>query len=77
MVARDVASQIYRQVVAKPGLTATELGLAVYGKDPVQHSINVGCQILVDRGLVERRGGISAADPFRYYPTGLARAEPT
>jgi hypothetical protein len=31
MVSRDVASQIFRHVASQPGLTAMELGLAVYG----------------------------------------------
>lgn len=50
-----------------PGRTEAELAEAIFGKHGYQQRVNGDCNLLVNRGLVERRGHGGHADPYRYF----------
>ena len=51
-----------------PGRTETELAQAIFGIDGYQQRVNSDCNLLLNRGLVERRGVGGAPGAYRYYP---------
>ena len=51
-----------------PGRTETELAQAIFGTDGYQQRVNSDCNLLVNRGLVERRGAGGPSDAYRYFP---------
>jgi hypothetical protein len=50
-----------------PGRTEAELAEAIYGDKAYQQRVNGDCRLLVDRGVVERRGTGGPGDPFKYF----------
>ena len=53
-----------------PGRTESELARAIFADKAYQQRVNQDCQLLLARGLVERRGSGRPADPYRYFPKG-------
>jgi predicted transcriptional regulator len=51
-----------------PGRTEMELAQAIHGDKAYQQRVNQDCNMLVNAGKVERRGGGGPGDPFRYWP---------
>ena len=51
-----------------PGRTETELAQAIFGRDGYRQRVNSDCNLLLNRGLVERRGAGGPSDAYRYYP---------
>lgn len=51
-----------------PGRTEAELAEAIFFKTGYQQRINGDCNLLLNRGQVERRGDGGPSDPYRYYP---------
>lgn len=51
-----------------PGRTETELAQAIFGRDGYQQRVNSDCNLLLNRGLVERRGEGGPSDAYRYFP---------
>ena len=54
-----------------PGRTEMELAAAIFGDNDkaYQQRVNQDCRMLVNKGVVERRGKGGPADPFKYFPT--------
>ncbi|MGF1619324.1 MAG: MarR family transcriptional regulator [Rhodomicrobiaceae bacterium] len=50
-----------------PGRTEAELAEAIFADRGYQQRVNQDCNLLVNRGLIERRGEGGANDPYRYY----------
>ena len=50
-----------------PGRTEAELAEAVFVDQAYQQRVNQDCRLLVDRGIVERRGDGGPSDPYKYY----------
>jgi hypothetical protein len=50
-----------------PGRTEIELARAIHGRGAYQQQVNQDCNMLVNSGKVERRGGGRINDPFRYF----------
>lgn len=66
---KDKLAELIR---ARPGLTATELSEELFGsKEGYQQRVNQDCNLLLDDGVVERRGEGGRSDPFRYFATGV------
>jgi hypothetical protein len=55
-------------ILRGPGRTERELAEAIHGAASYQQQVNQDCQLLAQRGKVERRGHGGSADPYRYYP---------
>lgn len=55
-----------------PGRTEAQLAEAIFGPDGYQQRVNQECHLLVNRGLVERRGTGGQSDPYRYFPISIA-----
>jgi hypothetical protein len=51
-----------------PGRTELELAKAIHGPTGYQQQVNQDCNMLVNSGKVERRGGGGVNDPYRYFP---------
>lgn len=51
-----------------PGRTETELAAAIFGPAGYQQRVNGDCNLLMNRGRVERRGEGGPSDPYRYFP---------
>jgi hypothetical protein len=51
-----------------PGRTQVELAKAIHGPSGYQQQVNQDLDLLVSRGLIERRGKGGAAEPYQYYP---------
>lgn len=49
-----------------PGRTETELAQAIFGRDGYQQRVNSDCIMLLNRGLVERRGEGGPSGAYRY-----------
>ena len=52
-----------------PGRTESQLAQAIFGRKAYQQRVNSDCQVLLSRGLVERRGEGGPSDPYRYFRT--------
>jgi hypothetical protein len=50
-----------------PGRTEAELAEAIFGDRAYQQRVNQDCVLLVNRGLIERRGKGGSSDPYRYF----------
>lgn len=50
-----------------PGRTEAELAEAIFGDQGYQQRVNGDCNLLVNRGAIERRGSGGPSDPYRYY----------
>lgn len=50
-----------------PGRTEFDLAEAIYADKAYQQRVNQDCRLLVDRGLIERRGSGGQSDPYRYF----------
>ncbi len=50
-----------------PGRTEAELAEAIFGNRGYQQRVNGDCNLLVSRGVIERRGSGGPADPYRSY----------
>ena len=55
-------------IVNGPGRTETELAQAIFGGDGYQQRVNSDCNLLLNRGLVERRGDGGPSDAHSYFP---------
>ena len=64
----NVRTRILEQIRKRPGMTELELAKFIYGPSAQQPQVNSHCRNLRDQGLVERRGGGGAEEPFMYYP---------
>ena len=51
-----------------PGRTEAQLAEAIFADKGYQQRVDEDCHVLVNRGVIERRGAGGPADPFRYYP---------
>ena len=52
-----------------PGRTERQLAEAIFGCKAYQQRVNSDCQVLLSRGLVERRREGGPSDPYVYFPT--------
>ena len=50
-----------------PGRTESELAQAKFGKDGYHQRVNSDCNLLLNRGLVERRREGGPSDAYRHY----------
>ena len=50
-----------------PGRTEAELAEAIFGKQGYQQRVNSDCNLLLNRGIVERQGAGGQLDPYRYF----------
>lgn len=64
----DISRKITELVKRRPGMTELEIARAIYGPSAVQQQVNQQCRALVRAGVMERRGGGGATDPFTYGP---------
>ena len=62
-----IGDDILKFVELRPGRTEAEIAAAVIGRKGYQQRVNGDCRLLVDRGLIERRGQGGPGDPYRYY----------
>ena len=51
-----------------PGRTEAQLAQAIFDSAGYQQRVNGNCLFLINRGLIERRGGGGKYDPYRYFP---------
>ena len=51
-----------------PGRTEAQLAEAIFGPSGYQQRVNQDCQLLVNRGEVERRGLGGPGQPYTYFP---------
>jgi hypothetical protein len=63
-----VAQQVLEAVRRRPGMTELEIAKGIFGPAAVQPQVNPHCRKLLERGLVERKGGGGPGDPYVYYP---------
>lgn len=54
-----------------PGRTEAQLAEAIFGSRAYQQRVNQDCQLLVNKGSVERRGQGGPSDPFKYFIKGV------
>lgn len=66
------ANKLKAIIQESPGLTERELAAALYGPGAEQQRVNPVCRILVNTGMVERRGLGGGNDPFRYFPVTVS-----
>ncbi len=62
--------QILALVRKKPGLTESDLALALFPEAPYQQRVNSACRWLVKEGRMQRSGLGGAGDPYRYRVRG-------
>ena len=62
-----IIDRLLRLIQKHPGKTEMELAKALFGPRTYQQRVNSDCHLLINRGLVERRGMGGLSDPFRYY----------
>ena len=66
-----IKNELTELIKARPGLTARELSEEMFGSEEgYQQRVNPNCKLLVDDGVVERRGKGGSPDPFRYFTVG-------
>lgn len=51
-----------------PGRTEAQLAEAIFADHAYQQRVNQDCVLLVNKGIVERRGDGGPSDPYKYYP---------
>jgi hypothetical protein len=59
-----IADIIIRELRRKPGLTAMEIAVNVFGRHPYKQRVNHACRGLIDAGRLKRRGKGGPGDPF-------------
>jgi hypothetical protein len=59
---------VERIIRERPGLTATQIARALYGRNGYAEQVNHGCLALARVGRIERRGRGGPGDPFTYHP---------
>lgn len=62
-----VGTRIKERIAERPGLTESELALAIFGMKGYQQRVNSTCRLLIARGEIERRGDGGQTDPFTYH----------
>lgn len=67
------AQVLEKLILNKPGQTEMQLATAIFHGEAYQQRVNEDCRLLINRGVVERRGEGGPADPFRYYPTSIKK----
>lgn len=68
-----IADVLLFLIEKRPGRTERELAQAIFGRNGYQQQVNGDCNLLLNRGLVERRGVGGPSDPYRYYPVSPDR----
>jgi hypothetical protein len=69
-----LADDIISVLRKKPGLTAMEITLTIFGRRyPHAYLVRYRCRQLVDAGRLERRGKGGQDDPFTYCLPGAIR----
>ena len=63
-----IADVLLFLIEKRSGRTARELAQAIFGEKGRQERVNGDCNLLLNRGLVERSGKGGQSDPYRYYP---------
>jgi hypothetical protein len=69
---RTIADVLVFLIENGPGRTEAELAEAMFGKHGYQQQVNGDCNLLVNRGIIERRGTGGPSDPYRYHKKGAA-----
>jgi hypothetical protein len=68
MDAITLADDIVNEVRKRPGQTALEITVNIFGRrHPHKQRVNEQCLRLVEAGRLERRGKGGSVDPFTYY----------
>jgi hypothetical protein len=62
----SLAEQILAVVRQRPGVTELDIAKALFGPSALQPQVNQDCRLLVQRGMIIRRGAGGRADPFTY-----------
>ena len=62
-----IADRLLSLIRERPGQTELELAQSILGADAYQQRVNGDCRLLLNPGLVERRGEGGRHDPFRYH----------
>jgi hypothetical protein len=70
---RMLIDDVERIIEEKPGSTATELALTLYGRDGYQEQINPSLRTLCSLGRIQRCGIGGHVDPYRYFPAQWTR----
>jgi hypothetical protein len=63
----SVADRIIAAVRERSGMTELEIARRLFGPRAAQQRVNQDCRLLVQRGLLERRGTGGVSDPFVYH----------